>query len=243
MTMLANFRQTGRALAIRALSLRKLGMPPGPGIRFVCYHDVLAHETASLQTQLLLMRGHGEFIGLDQAVGLMAAQTTLDRPLFVVTFDDGLESTYRHAWPVFERLGIPFSVFVITNLAGQAGYFGWDEGREMARSPLVTIGSHTVNHRNLGRLSEEEVRYELVESKARIETTLGRKCDHFCCPWGRPGRDFLPDRDPRIAGEAGYRSFLTTARGVTRTGDKLPLVKRDVIHMHSSAAELRHFLF
>jgi peptidoglycan/xylan/chitin deacetylase (PgdA/CDA1 family) len=163
--------------------------------------------------------------------------------LFVVTFDDGLESTHRHAWPVFERLGIPFSVFIITSLAGQAGYFGWDKAREMVRSSLVTVGSHSVNHRNLSGLSEEEVRYELVESKARLEATLGRRCDHFCCPWGRPGRDFRPGRDPRIAHEAGYRSFLTTARGVTRTGDKLPLVKRDVIHMHSSAAELRHFLF
>jgi peptidoglycan/xylan/chitin deacetylase (PgdA/CDA1 family) len=243
MKMLANFRQTGRALAIRALSLRKLGVPPAPGIRFVCYHDVLAHETASLEAQLLLIGSQGEFLGLDQAVDLMAAQAPLDRPLFVVTFDDGLESTYRHAWPVFERLGVPFSVFVITDFAGRAGYFGWAEAREMARSSLVTIGSHSVGHRNLGKLSEEEVRYELVESKAKIESTLGRKCDHFCCPWGRPGRDFLPDRDPRIAGEAGYRSFLTTARGITRTGDRLPLVKRDVIHMHSSAGELRHFLF
>ncbi len=243
MTILANFRQTGRALAVRALSLRKLGTSPAPGIRFVCYHDVLGHETVNLEAQLRLMGSQGEFIGLDQAIDLMAAQAPLDRPLFVVTFDDGLDSTYRHAWPVFERLGIPFSVFIITNLAGRSGYFGWDEIREMARSPLVTIGSHSVNHHNLGRLAGEDVRHELVESKARIEATLGRKCDHFCCPWGRPGRDFLPDRDPRIAEEAGYRSFLTTARGITRTGDKLPLVKRDVIHMHSSAAELRHFLF
>jgi peptidoglycan/xylan/chitin deacetylase (PgdA/CDA1 family) len=241
--MFANFRQTGRALAIRALSLRKLGMPAAPGIRFVCYHDVLAHETASLEAQLRLMGSRGEFIGLDRAIDLMAEQAPFDRALFVVTFDDGLESTHRHAWPVFERLGIPFSVFVITSLAGQPGYFGWEEAREMSGSSLVTIGSHTVNHRNLGRLPEDAVRHELVDSKSTIETKLGRRCDHFCCPWGRPGRDFLPGRDPRLAREAGYRSFLTTARGVTRTGDELPLVKRDVIHMHSSAAELRHFLF
>jgi hypothetical protein len=41
----------------------------------------------------------------------------------------------------------------------------------------------------------------------------------------------------------GYRSFLTTQRGLTRTGDRLPLVKRDVIGMEASRSELRHFLF
>jgi peptidoglycan/xylan/chitin deacetylase (PgdA/CDA1 family) len=241
--MLANLRQAGRALAIQALSLRKLGAKLTPGIRFVCYHDVLANETGNLESQLLLMKAKGEFIGVDRAIELMAAGASLDRPLFVVTFDDGLESTHRHAWPVFERLGIPFSVFIITSLPGQTGYIPWREISEMDRSSLVTIGSHTVNHRNLSQLSAEDVRSEMVDSKARLEQALGKSCDHFCCPWGRPARDFRPERDPQIAMATGYKSFLTTERGLTRTGDAPFMVKRDVIHMHSSPAELRHFLF
>ncbi len=240
---IADLRQKARSLAIGALSLRKLGAATPPGIRFVCYHDVLPGEARRLEAQLQLMKTRGEFIDLDQAIDLMAAGAPLDRPLFTVTFDDGLATSYSQAWPVFERLGIPFSIFIITSLVGQPGYMGWREIAEMARSPLVTFGSHTVNHRNLARLSADEVRYELAESKARLESTLHRKCDHFCCPWGRPDRDFLTDRDPAIALEVGYRSFLTTERGLTRTGDRLPMVKRDVIHMHSSPAELRHFLF
>jgi peptidoglycan/xylan/chitin deacetylase (PgdA/CDA1 family) len=241
--MLANLRQAGRALAIQALSLRKLGAKLTPGIRFVCYHDVLADETGSLESQLLLMKTKGEFVGVDRAIELMAQGAPLDRPLFVVTFDDGLESTHRHAWPVFERLGIPFSVYIITSLPGQAGYIRWADIAEMSRSSLVTFGSHTVNHRNLAQLSAEDVRYEMVESKDRLEAALGKSCDHFCCPWGRPVRDFKPERDPQIAKEVGYKSFLTTARGISRTGDEPFMVKRDVIHMHSSPAELRHFLF
>ena len=50
--VVANLRQAGRALAIGALSLRKLGAKLQPGIRFVCYHDVLPGETASLEAQL-----------------------------------------------------------------------------------------------------------------------------------------------------------------------------------------------
>jgi peptidoglycan/xylan/chitin deacetylase (PgdA/CDA1 family) len=236
-------RETGRGLAIRLLALRKLGARVRPGIRVVCYHDVLDDEIASLEHQLTLMGQLGSFISLDRAIELVARQETIASPMFTVTFDDGLETSCRNAWPVFERMGIPFAVFVITGFAGTAGYMSWSEVERMARSPLATLGSHTVNHRNLAQLSADEVRFELAESKARLEAATGKACDHFCCPWGRPGRDFRPERDPAIALDVGYRSFLTTARGLTRTGDRLPMIKRDVIHMHSSDAELRHFLF
>lgn len=241
--MIASLRQAGRSLAIGALSLRKLGARLKPGIRFVCYHDVLANETGNLESQLLRMKEWGDYISIDRAIDLMEEGAVLDKPLFTVTFDDALATTRDQAWPVFEKLGIPFSVYIITGFAGTPGYIDWNGIAEMSRSPLVTFGSHTVNHRNLAKLSAEEVRYELSESKARIEQAIAKKSDHFCCPWGRPERDFLPDRDPRIALEVGYRSFLTTERGLTHTGDKLPMVKRDVIHMHSSPAELRHFLY
>lgn len=239
---LAEVRETGRALAIRLLALRKLGAKARTGIRFVCYHDVLDNEVEDLERQLVQMGGMGTFISLDQAIDLMARQAAITSPLFTVTFDDGLAGMNGNAWPVFERLKIPFSIFLITGSVGSAGYMTWDEVARMARSPLVTFGSHTVNHRNLAQLGADEVRFELAESKQRIEQATAKGCDHFCCPWGRPGRDFHPDRDPAIATELGYRSFLTTERGLTQTGDRLPLVKRDVIHMHSSNAELRHFL-
>jgi peptidoglycan/xylan/chitin deacetylase (PgdA/CDA1 family) len=243
MMELANLRQACRGLAIGALSLRKIKAKISPGIRIVCYHDVPAEDAGNLEAQILSMGKRGDFISLDRAIDLIGMQAPFDRPLFVVMFDDGLESTYRNAWPMLERLGVPFSMSVVTSFVGKPRHIGWDGIGEMARSPLVTIGSHSVNHRNFSQLSESQVRCELVESKARIESALAMACHHFCCPWGRPERDFLPERDPRLAVEAGYRSFLTTERGVNRTGDELPVVKRDVLHMHSTAAELRHFLF
>ena len=242
-TMMTHLRQTARSLAIQALSLRKLGAKLQPGIRFVCYHDVFKQEVGALKSQLLQLGELGDFISLDRAIGLMQAQSPLDRPLFTITFDDGLATTHQQAWPLMEQLGIPLSTFLITSFVGQPGYMSWEDARQMVASQLVTIGSHTVNHRNLKQLSGDEVRFELASSKARIEEALGKNCDHFCCPWGRPDRDFRVDRDPAIALKLGYKSFLTTRRGLTRTGDKLPLVKRDVIGMDASRAELRHFLY
>lgn len=41
-----------------------------------------------------------------------------DRPMAVVTFDDGYRDVYRNAFPLLKRKGIPFTVYVVTDLVG-----------------------------------------------------------------------------------------------------------------------------
>src|SRR5690606_38206579 len=45
----------------------------------------------------------------------------------------------------------------------RAMLMNWEEIRAASRHPLVTIGAHTVNHRNLKRLSEQSARSELED--------------------------------------------------------------------------------
>jgi peptidoglycan/xylan/chitin deacetylase (PgdA/CDA1 family) len=54
----------------------------------------------------------------------------------------------------------------------------WDELRGL------DVGSHGVTHAHLPRLSDEELRGELVESKQQIEDELGRPCSDFAYPYG-----------------------------------------------------------
>ena len=105
-----------------------------------------------------------------------------------------------------------------------------------------TIGSHTASHVRLSALDTSGVEAELSESKAVIERELGRECSHLCCPWGRPGVDFLPDRDPALARELGYRSFLTTQRGGMRTGGSPYDVSRDLVLASWRGFQVRYFL-
>jgi Cu(I)/Ag(I) efflux system membrane protein CusA/SilA len=79
-------------------------------------------------------------------------------------------------------------------------------------------------------------------AKAVIERELGRECSHLCCPWGRPGVDFLPDRDPALARELGYRSFLTAQRGGMRTGGSPYDVSRDHVLASWRDFQVRYFL-
>ena len=83
----------------------------------------------------------------------------------------------------------------------------------------IEVGAHTVNHPILTRVSEEEARRELVESKARLEAITGRTVRFFAYPNGQPVRDY-DSAHVRLARDAGFELAVATADGaVTRHSD------------------------
>lgn len=60
----------------------------------------------------------------------------------------------------------------------------WDDVRTLARSPLATIGAHTVTHPVLSELPPDRVRGELVDSRQRIEVMIGQPVRHLAYPYG-----------------------------------------------------------
>ncbi len=97
--------------------------------------------------------------------------------------------------------------------ATQAGLImSWNELRELAKDPLVTIGAHTKSHLALGKLSEAEARAEMAESIARIECELGTACCHFSYPYGCANS--AGPREFGIAKELGVLTAVTTQKGL-----------------------------
>ncbi|MBS2001826.1 MAG: polysaccharide deacetylase family protein [Cyanobacteria bacterium SZAS LIN-5] len=59
-----------------------------------------------------------------------------------------------------------------------------DEIVELSKSSLIELGSHTVNHPVLSRLSIAEQTFELRESKQFLEDVVGHSIDGFAYPYG-----------------------------------------------------------
>jgi len=133
-----------------------------------------------------------------------------------VTFDDAYRSV-EQGLAILERLGVPATVFAcseyaetgrpldVPELAAEAAAFPeelatmkWTELRHLVERG-VEIGSHTVTHPHLTRLSDGELSRELEESRSRIEDELGRPCTLLAYPYG--------ENDARVrdaARRAGY---------------------------------------
>jgi peptidoglycan/xylan/chitin deacetylase (PgdA/CDA1 family) len=89
-------------------------------------------------------------------------------------------------------------------------FLNWDEVRELSRAEGVEVGAHSITHRALARLSPEEARAEIAESRARLATELGARIDFFAYPYG--GVESGP-REFAIANDLGFRCSLTSVRG------------------------------
>ncbi len=87
----------------------------------------------------------------------------------------------------------------------------WDDLRELARDPLVTIGAHTVSHPVLSALSPEQVCAEMRDSRERIEAHIGAPVTHFCYPFG--SRNEVGTREFELAQELGFKTATTTRWG------------------------------
>lgn len=95
-----------------------------------------------------------------------------------------------------------------------ATLMNWEEIRAMAAHPLVTIGAHTVNHRNLKRLPEADARREIGDVRRILEERLGQEPRHFAYPYGYARA--VGCREVGFARDAGYVSAVTTRHGVLR---------------------------
>lgn len=60
----------------------------------------------------------------------------------------------------------------------------WDDVRQLARTPGMTIGAHTITHRHLTRIPRDEAAREVRGSKEQIEEQIGQPVTTFSYPYG-----------------------------------------------------------
>lgn len=135
----------------------------------------------------------------------------------ILTFDDGYEDNYTNMFPLLKKYNVKATVFMITSSIDVEGYLTSDQIREMAASGLVQFGSHTVAHRDLRGLGEEEQREELASSKAVIQGLTGQEVNCICYPAGGYN-------STTVALASEYYNFgFTTHRGKYNGEDKFEL--------------------
>ncbi|HGJ65084.1 TPA: polysaccharide deacetylase family protein [bacterium] len=132
----------------------------------------------------------------------------------LITFDDGYECIYDHVYSILKRYNFPATIFLTTGYIGNYNlwdsspgprfrHLNWDQIREMSDNGIC-FGSHGVNHLFLTSCSDKTVRYELAESKDKLEKKLGKTIDFFSYPYG----DYN-SRITNIVNEIGYKGAFS----------------------------------
>jgi len=120
---------------------------------------------------------------------------------------------------------------------------GWDEIEALAADPNVTIGSHTLTHPVLAKVSAFEAEAEIGASRTLIAERLGRPVRHLAYPSG--GADAAGPREFAMAERAGYVTAVTTRPGHLFPRDAarpMALPRVSVNGHHQNAGALRGLL-
>lgn len=140
----------------------------------------------------------------------------------LITFDDGLKDNFTEAFNIIKEENVPATIFFTAGLAGgelqtkdgPKKMMEWGELIELAKSPLVTIGSHGLTHTPMTTLSLDAQDYELRESQRLIEKNVGVKVRFLAYPKG--------DKNQTIENTASkHYSLAFGSRGVILTFNKV----------------------
>ncbi len=241
-----------------------------------------------LEEAILAVQHAGfDIVSLDE-LHWRLTEGAFDRPFAAFTFDDGYRDNLQHAYPIFRKHELPFTIYVpgtfpdgkadlwwlaleqviasvdriaikmegtvrnfgsatadekartyhqitswlrsieetearsvVRELCRGIGYdadelsqlvMSWDEIRQLAQDPLVTIGAHTSQHYALAKLSESQAISEIETGAERLARELGRRPVHLSFPYG--SIDCAGAREFRIAGELGFKTAVTSRKGL-----------------------------
>ena len=144
----------------------------------------------------------------------------------VITFDDGYEDNFKNAYPLLKKYGFKATIYIVLNRFNQDWATDKDlnqasselnsekmlsneQIKEMLYSGLIEIGSHTLDHVNLPKLTKEKKEKQIIESKKQIEEIFNIKCSSFAYPFG-----FFDNQDVEILKNSSYTNATTVVNGV-----------------------------
>jgi len=107
-----------------------------------------------------------------------------------------------------------------------------EEVKNIASIPQVTIGTHTVSHPILPNCPDDQIEYELKESKRKLEGWTGKKIIAFAYPNGS-----FDGREKRILETCGYKFAATTESKFATADTNAYLFPRHVVMDDGSFSE------
>lgn len=175
-------------------------------------HDVLGANLsvspADFRSQMDWLAKNGYHpVDLDDLRGYLMNNATLPSRPVVITLDDGYADLYTAAYPVLRAHQFKAVAYIVSGFLNRPSNVTPAQVVEMNANG-IEIGSHTVSHSDLTKLSGAELQRQLGDSKVTLEAILGHPVLDFCYPSGA----FNPTVVHAVQA-AGYQSATTTRPG------------------------------
>ena len=212
----------GQQIVIPLIPLRRGGLQSSgyqtvPLLRYAKFSESpagpLAVSRRAFESQMEYLKDQGyQVISIDQFMEFLDFKDQAPQKSVVISIDDGWKSFFEVAYPVLKKYGYPATLFVQPDLIGNKDALSWQQLSYMAGDGL-DVQCRVRTHRSLKKLQikNELNRYlteldrELLQSKAAIESKLGKTCRYLAYPDG-PTNSLLIAFAKKHGFRAGFKS-------------------------------------
>jgi peptidoglycan/xylan/chitin deacetylase (PgdA/CDA1 family) len=216
------------------------------------YHHVSDSTPPATSTSVSLFEGQLDMISdleleiVDLHKGTEAALAGTDGQgnRIAITFDDAYDSVYHTAAPLLAEKAYPYTIFVNTEAVGRNGYMTWDQIRELAERPGVTIANHSADHGHLARKPNESesdwqarVTNSLDSAQESLEEELDSPAPMFAYPYG----EFDQALERKIA-ERGWYGFGQQSGAIGQQTEKTRLPRFPMANAYGQLGNLENKL-
>lgn len=184
-----------------------------------------------------------ESITQNDLLNSLTNKTKLPKKSIMITFDDSYESLLTLAKPILENAGFKATVFVVSKSIGMYNF--WDNPDEKSKVPCLDknsllslvkdgweIGSHSLTHAHLAKITEDKAIKEIYGSKFDLEQSLKIGILSFAYPFGE-----FNAKIKELVIKAGYKlGFSITSNSLTVTSDPF-LLRRILIKRTDTFAD------
>lgn len=205
--------------------------------------DGMTITTPVFESQMKYLRDNGyTVIPLRQLIDYYKKRGPAPKPKSVVIVeDDAHKSVYSDMLPVIRKYRYPVTIFTYPSAISNAKYaMTWDQLRELKKTGLFDIQSHTFWHPNFKREKrklkpdeyEKLVQIQLAKARAKLEKEVGGPVDLLAWPFGIFDEHLL-----KKAAEAGYgATFTIERRHATATDNIMKLPRYLLVNADSGKA-------
>ena len=117
-----------------------------------------------------------------------ASESVTGDKVVILNFDDGRKSQYTQAKPILDKYGFKATFYAVCNyLDNKKGYMSWKDIETLYKEGH-DIGSHSMNHAHLEKLSKKGVSFEVAQSKKCFEDH-GINATSFAYPFNEGSSD------------------------------------------------------
>ncbi len=206
----------------------------------LCYHSVcdawdspLAMNSGRFAAQCAWLARRKDSIDLATAVAAVNRRGNLPHRAVSLTFDDGFADNFDTALPSLRRAGLTAAIFVVAATLDRGHSVDWVD--DPPKFPLETltrdqiqamvtegihIGSHSLFHKDLTKLSYEDCVDDLTTSRLILEEVVNGPVPYLAYP-----RGFWNDTVAKAAETAGYSAAFSLPTGPEPIGQfSLPRV-------------------